>query len=30
MWALGLVSDQLGLSGWFWDGIGALDGRFNT
>ena len=28
--ALGLVGDQLELSGWFWDGIGALNDHFNT
>ena len=28
--ALGLVGGQLGLSGWFWDGIGALNDNFNT
>lgn len=27
--ALGLLGDQLGLSGWFWDGIGALNDNFN-
>jgi len=27
--ALGLVGDQLGLSGWFWGGIGALNANFN-
>jgi high-affinity nickel-transport protein len=27
--ALGLIGDQLGLSGWFWDGIGALNDNFN-
>ncbi len=27
--ALGLVGDQLGLKGWFWDGIGALNDNFN-
>ena len=26
---LGLVGDQLGLEGWFWDGIGALNDNFN-
>ncbi len=28
--ALGLIGDQLGLSGWFWDGIGALNDNFNS
>jgi high-affinity nickel-transport protein len=28
--ALGLLSDQLGLSGWFWTGIGALNDNFNN
>lgn len=28
--ALGLLGAQLDLSGWFWDGIGALNERFNT
>ncbi len=28
--ALGLVGDQLGLSGWFWDGVGALNDNFNS
>ncbi len=26
---LGLVGDKLGLEGWFWDGIGALNDNFN-
>jgi nickel/cobalt transporter (NiCoT) family protein len=26
---LGLIGDQLGLSGWFWDGIGTLNDNFN-
>ena len=26
---LGLVGDQLGLGGWFWDGIGGLNANFN-
>lgn len=26
---LGLISDQLGLEGWFWNGIGALSDNFN-
>ena len=26
---LGLLGDQLGLTGWFWDGIGALNDNFN-
>ena len=26
---LGLIGDQFGLGGWFWDGIGTLDGNFN-
>ncbi len=28
--ALGLLADQLSLSGWFWDGIGALNDNFNS
>ena len=28
--ALGLLGDQLSLSGWFWDGIGALNDNFNN
>ena len=28
--ALGLIGDQLGLSGWFWDGIGSLNDNFNN
>jgi len=28
--ALGLIGDQLDLSGWFWDGIGALNDNFNS
>jgi high-affinity nickel-transport protein len=28
--ALGLIGDQLGLSGWFWNGIGALNENFNS
>jgi nickel/cobalt transporter (NiCoT) family protein len=28
--ALGLLGDQLGLSGWFWDGIGALNDNFGS
>jgi len=28
--ALGLISDQLDLSGWFWDGIGMLNDNFNS
>jgi high-affinity nickel-transport protein len=28
--ALGLMGDQFGLSGWFWDGIGALNDNFNS
>jgi high-affinity nickel-transport protein len=28
--ALGLIGDQLALSGWFWDGIGALNDNFNS
>jgi high-affinity nickel-transport protein len=28
--ALGLFGDQLGLSGWFWDGIGALNDNFGA
>jgi len=27
--ALGLISDQLGLSGGFWDAVGALNDNFN-
>jgi high-affinity nickel-transport protein len=27
---LGLVSGQLGLEGWFWDGIGSLNDNFNS
>ena len=26
---LGLIGDQFGLSGWFWDGIGSLNDNFN-
>jgi high-affinity nickel-transport protein len=26
---LGLLGDQLGLTGWFWDGIGTLNDNFN-
>jgi nickel/cobalt transporter (NiCoT) family protein len=26
---LGLIGDQLGLSGWFWDGVGRLNDNFN-
>jgi len=26
---LGLIGDQLGLEGWFWDGIGSLNDNFN-
>jgi nickel/cobalt transporter (NiCoT) family protein len=26
---LGLIADQLGLQGWFWDGIGVLNDNFN-
>jgi len=26
---LGLIGDRLGLGGWFWDGIGALNDNFN-
>jgi high-affinity nickel-transport protein len=28
--ALGLLGDQLNLSGWFWNGIGALNDNFNS
>jgi nickel/cobalt transporter (NiCoT) family protein len=28
--ALGLIGDQLGLSGWFWDGISTLNDNFNS
>jgi high-affinity nickel-transport protein len=28
--ALGLIGDQLGLSGWLWDGVGALNDNFNN
>lgn len=27
---LGLLGDQLELSGWFWDGVGALNDNFNS
>jgi len=27
--ALGLIGDQFSFSGWFWDGIGALNDNFN-
>jgi high-affinity nickel-transport protein len=27
---LGLIGDQLGLSGWFWDGIGGLNDNFTS
>jgi nickel/cobalt transporter (NiCoT) family protein len=27
---LGLIGDQFGLSGWFWQGIGALNDNFNS
>jgi high-affinity nickel-transport protein len=27
--ALGLVGDQFGLSGWFWDGVGTANDNFN-
>lgn len=27
--ALGLLGDKLGLSGWFWDGVAALNANFN-
>jgi high-affinity nickel-transport protein len=26
---LGLIADQFGLSGWFWDGVGTLNDNFN-
>jgi len=26
---LGLIGDQLGLTGWFWDGVGTLNDNFN-
>jgi len=26
---LGLIGDELGLGGWFWDGVGALNDNFN-
>jgi high-affinity nickel-transport protein len=26
---LGLIGDQFGLTGWFWDGIGTLNNNFN-
>jgi high-affinity nickel-transport protein len=26
---LGLIGDRLGLSGWFWDAIAALNDNFN-
>ncbi len=28
--ALGLIGDQFGLGGWFWDGIGALNDNFGS
>jgi high-affinity nickel-transport protein len=28
--ALGLIGDQLSLSGWFWNGVGALNDNFNS
>ncbi len=28
--ALGLIGDQLSLSGWFWNGVGALNENFNS
>ena len=28
--ALGLFADQFGLTGWFWDGVGALNDNFNA
>jgi nickel/cobalt transporter (NiCoT) family protein len=28
--ALGLLADQLGLEGWFWDGIGRLNDNFES
>ena len=28
--ALGLIGDQLGLTGWFWAGIGALNDNFGS
>ena len=28
--ALGLIGDKLSLTGWFWDGIGALNENFNN
>ena len=28
--ALGLIGDQLSLTGWFWGGIGALNDNFNS
>ena len=27
---LGLIGDQFGLTGWFWDGIGGLNENFNS
>ena len=27
---LGLIGDQLGLTGWFWDGVGSLNDNFNS
>ncbi len=27
---LGLMGDQLGLKGWFWDGVGSLNDNFNS
>jgi high-affinity nickel-transport protein len=28
--ALGLIGDQLGLDGWFWNGVGALNDNFSS
>jgi high-affinity nickel-transport protein len=28
--ALGLFADQFGFTGWFWDGVGALNDNFNA
>jgi high-affinity nickel-transport protein len=28
--ALGLLGDQLSLTGWFWDGVGALNDNFSS
>ena len=28
--ALGLIGNQLGLSGWFWDDVGSLNDNFGS